>query len=119
MTNPPDCSCVSSPFKYSPSGHVITGDLNIISNESLRNVLAKGPKYREPKSINWNFNFKLLMDAVEDYAGKWIKREQDKELDSLSEWGKSCEVVDSITNQEITKIYECKSNIYFRQSGCC
>ena len=86
---PPDCSCASSPFKYSPSGHVITGDLNIISNESLRNVLSKGPKYREPKSINWNFNFKLLMDAVEDYARKWNKREQDTEIDSLSEWVKA------------------------------
>ena len=67
---PPDCSCKNSPFKYGPSGHVVTGDLTIIENESLRNILSKGPKYREPRSINWNYNFKVLMDAVEDYARK-------------------------------------------------
>jgi len=28
--------------------HVITGDLNIINNTSLRDVVANGSKYREP-----------------------------------------------------------------------
>ena len=42
----------------------------------LRDVLAKGPKYREPRLINWKYDFKLLMDVVEDYARKWTKREK-------------------------------------------
>ena len=46
----------------------------ICINESLRNVLSKGPEYREPRSINWNYNFKVLMDPVEDYARKLMKR---------------------------------------------
>jgi len=50
--NIPDCTCASSPFIYNPAGHVITGYLKIINNTSLRDVFAKGPKYREPKSIN-------------------------------------------------------------------
>ena len=81
---PPDCSCDKSPFKYSPSGHVITGDLNIVENDQLRDVLAKGPKYREPRAINWNHNFKTIMDSVEDYARKWAKKEHEKESDVLS-----------------------------------
>ena len=52
-SKPPDCTCASSPFKYNPTGHVIAGDLKIINNTSLREVFAKGPKYREPKSIYW------------------------------------------------------------------
>ena len=36
-------------------------------------MLSKGPKYRESKSINWKYNFIILMDSVEDYAGQWIK----------------------------------------------
>ena len=32
-------------FKYGPSGNAITGDLSIIENEYLRNILPKGPKY--------------------------------------------------------------------------
>ena len=66
-----------SPFIYNPTGHVATGDLKIINNTSLREVFAKGPKYRKPKSINWKHNFKILMDSVEDYARQWEKREKE------------------------------------------
>ena len=31
---------------------------------------------------------KVLMDAVEDYTRKWIKREQE-DIDSLSDWVKA------------------------------
>jgi len=42
--------------------------LSIIDNENLRKILAKGPNYREPQSINYKYTFKLLIDSVEDYA---------------------------------------------------
>ena len=85
---PPDCICASSPFIYNPSGHVIAGDLKIINNTSLRDVFAKGPKYRESKSINWKHNFTILMDSVEDYARRWAKCEKG-DLDNHSKWVKS------------------------------
>ena len=66
LSKPPDCE--SSPFKYNPAVHVMTGDLNIVENISLRNVFAKGPKFREPQSINWKFIFKILMNSVQGYA---------------------------------------------------
>ena len=50
---PPDLSYQNSPFKYSPTCHIITGDQSIIDNGNIRKILAKGPKYREPQSINW------------------------------------------------------------------
>jgi hypothetical protein len=50
-------------------------------------LLSKWTKYREPKSINWKHNFKILMDSVEDYARQWAKREKD--FDTLSKWMKS------------------------------
>ena len=87
-SKPLNCTCASSPFIYNPTGYVATGDLKIINNTSLREVFAKGPKYREPKSINWKHNFKILMDSVEDYARQWEKREKE-DLDTLSEWAKS------------------------------
>ena len=64
-SKPPDCTCASSPFIYNPAGHVITFDFKIIK--------ILGPKYREPKSINWKHNFKILMDSVEDYARQLTK----------------------------------------------
>jgi hypothetical protein len=51
-------------------------DLSKIDNENLRKIIAKGPKYHDPQSINWNYNFKLLMDSVEDYTRKGEKREK-------------------------------------------
>jgi hypothetical protein len=29
--------------------------------------------------INWKHNFKIIMDAVEDYARRWIQREVDQD----------------------------------------
>jgi hypothetical protein len=46
-------------------------------------VLAKGPKYSEPKSNNWKHNFKIHMDSVEDYSRQWTKREKE-DIDIIS-----------------------------------
>ena len=56
--------------------------------ESLRKVIYHGPKFREPQHINWKHNFKIIMDAVEDYTRRWTKREVDQApgLESLSDW---------------------------------
>ena len=85
---PPSCSCTISPHCYQPAGHIITGDLSIVSSDTLRGLLTKGPKYRPPRSINWRYNFKLLMDSVEDFARKWAKREE-VDINTLSEWVKA------------------------------
>lgn len=49
-----DRDCASSHFPYDPAGHVITGDLNIVKNNKLKESLSKGPKFREPQSFSWN-----------------------------------------------------------------
>ena len=67
-SKPPDCTCASSPFRYNPTGHIITGDLKIFNHTSLREVFAKGANYCKLNSINWKCKFKILMDSVEDYA---------------------------------------------------
>ncbi len=41
------------------ASHVITGDLKIINNTSMRDVFVIGSKYREPKAINWNITLKI------------------------------------------------------------
>ena len=66
----------------------MTGDLNIVRNDKLRDLLRKGPKYREPVSFSWHQKFDIIMDACEAYARRWAKKE-DVELDTLSEWIKS------------------------------
>ncbi|MCP4652601.1 MAG: hypothetical protein GY858_04375, partial [Candidatus Omnitrophica bacterium] len=55
------CSCADSEYCYKPFGHVITGNLDVISHEGLQNLLRKGAKYRLPKKIDW----KKVRDASE------------------------------------------------------
>ena len=52
ISNPQHCQCNTSKFCYEPHCHVITGDLKVIENVKLRELVAKGPKYREPNKIN-------------------------------------------------------------------
>ena len=106
LKNPLTCDCSNSPYIYNPSGHVITGDLNIIQHENLRKVISHGPKFREPQYINWNHNFKIIMDSVEDYARAWAKREK-VQLDTLSEWVKA---IRSLVQRRIHKLKNCVNN---------
>ena len=66
----------------------MAGDLNIVRNIKLRDLLRKGQKYREPVSYSWHQNFGIIMDACEEYARRWVKKE-DVEADTLSEWIRS------------------------------
>ena len=70
------CDCQNSIFKDNHHGHIITGDLEIVRSDSLRNILKKGPKYRLPKKIDWNKNRENLAKFIEEYAEKWIGKEK-------------------------------------------
>ena len=52
LSNPETCQCKESKFCYEPHGHVITGDLRVTEIAKLRELDAKGPKYKEPNSVN-------------------------------------------------------------------
>ena len=65
----------------------IIGDLSIIPNSKLRDLIAKGPKYRKPCKVDRDKNLLLLCEAVDQYALQWAKREI-VELSVLSSWKK-------------------------------
>ena len=44
---PTTCSCSTSTFTDPALGHVVTGNLSIVNNRKLRNLLSKGINYRE------------------------------------------------------------------------
>ena len=53
MNNLP-CNRTTSPFTDPNHGHIVTGDIHIIQKNKLRKLLCKGPKYKEPVSINFS-----------------------------------------------------------------
>ena len=81
---PQTCQCKESKFCYEPHGHVITGDLRVIENAKLKELVAKEPKYREPNRINWKATETMFLESIDLYAKNWSKREQ-VELKYLSE----------------------------------
>jgi len=103
----------SPPFIYNPADHVITGDFKIINNTSLRNVFAKEPKYREPRSINWKHNFKLIMDSVEDYARQLAKCENE-DIYTLSDWVKSVRSLIQIRIKILSGSMNTRSTSFFK-----
>ena len=78
LPNPETCQCKESKFCYEPHGHVITGDLRVIGNVKLRELVAKGPKYKkQQKQCFWNPLISMQKSL--------FKREQ-VGLKYLSEW---------------------------------
>ena len=57
----------------------------VIENVKLRELVAKGPEYREPNKINWQSTETMISNSIDLYAGQWSKREQ-VDLKYLSEW---------------------------------
>ena len=74
LSNPQTCQCNESKFCYEPHGHVITGDLRVIENAKLRELVAKGPKYREPSRVNWKATETMFLESIDLYAKNWSKR---------------------------------------------
>ena len=63
-SNPSPCECNTSSHLYEPYGHVITGDISIIPNSKLRDLIAKGPKYREPCKVDWDKSYHFCVKLL-------------------------------------------------------
>ena len=61
------CKCAQSPILYQPLGHVVTGDLRIISDKKLRNLISKGPNFQEQNNINWDLCCELCFEGIRRY----------------------------------------------------
>ena len=58
-------------YKDERLGHVLTGDLSIVENNNLRKLLTKGPKHREPKSINFDKARQCIVSGLQICVDKW------------------------------------------------
>ena len=65
-----DCSCSHSPYIYEPHGHIITGNLDIIPDNTLRLLLSYGTKFREPVYLSSSDLFNSLSNDIEEFINK-------------------------------------------------
>ena len=56
-----------SKYVYPTAGHVITGNLKIISDSQIRSIRAKGPKYRFPAQTDFQKCFENIAASLNVY----------------------------------------------------
>ena len=66
-------------------GHIISGDLGIVNNEKLKNILSKGPKYRAPAEINWTKAREEIKSALNEFL-EIISNDKGLDKSHFSEW---------------------------------
>ena len=94
------CDCHNSNFCDAHHGHVVTGDLNIIENEMLRNLFEKGPTYREEEPINWNKVRNEIKKGLMQCKEEWARLEDTNPI-YLDDW--ICNVMMKV-NAKIRKL---------------
>ena len=99
LSNPQTCQCKEFKFCFEQHGHVITGDLRVIENARLRELVVEGPEYREPNRVSWKATETMFLESIDLYTKNWSKREQ-VDLKYLSEWKDQLKelVTDRISN---------------------
>lgn len=82
---PVTCNCENSLYRYEPSGHIVTGDFNILENKKLIDIFSKGPKYRLPLPIDFVSCLEEIKCSLDKFADNWCKREK-TQLNALNKW---------------------------------
>ena len=103
---PESWDCKDSKFIYPAAGHIMTGNLKIISDSRIRYIVSKCPKYRFPSRIGFKKCREEIASALNDFGNRWCKREY-VELDALKEWKVS---IFKIVDQRV-KFYSQNTNL--------
>lgn len=70
------CNCnSSSSFWNADHGHILTGDLSIIQNIPLQNLLQLGPRFREPPVVNFDKIVEDIKTGVDSMISDWAEKE--------------------------------------------
>ena len=77
--------CKDSKYCYQPAGHIVTGDLKIITDSRIRSIICKGPKYRFPVPIDFKSCREEIAGALQEFCNRWCKREH-VESNALNSW---------------------------------
>ena len=54
---------------------MITGNLNVIPDARVRNIISKGAKYRVPSNIDFPKCHREIAASLNDFSNRWCKRE--------------------------------------------
>ena len=72
-------------FCYQPVGHIVTGNLKIITDSRIRSIILKGPINRFLAHIDFNKCRETIASALNDYWTRWCRRKHVKS-NALNNW---------------------------------
>ena len=55
---------------------MITGNLNVIPDARVRNIISKGPKYRFPSNIVFPKFHREIAASLNDFSNRWCKQKK-------------------------------------------
>ena len=74
-------------YCYPAAGHIITGDLKIIPDSRIRNIIFEGPKYLIPSNIDFNKCREKTAAALNEFHNRWCTSKREYvEHAALKEW---------------------------------
>ena len=68
------CECHQSPFLNHDHNHIITGNLEIVTDSKLRNLIAKGPKFREPGQFSYEKAKDEILKGIDNCIKSWSNK---------------------------------------------
>ena len=83
---------------------MITGNLNVIPDARVRNIISKGPKYRFSPNIDFPKCLREIVASLNDFSSFWFKQEN-IEPDALKEWQLN---ISNITLNKVSNWSLCK-----------
>ena len=107
------CDCQNSPYIYEPHQHIITGDLQIVSNIDLRKFMSYGNKFREPIYQSATDLSTSLFTAVDDFALTSCRKYKTR-IENFEEWK---EEVKRILKNRIDYLKERKPQLFERKTS--
>lgn len=98
-----DCECSTSPYKDEFHQHVITGNLNIVSNVELKDIMSLGVKYREPNFLKPN----IIRNSINKNINNFIESKSKKYNIKIKDFDQWRNRITDIINKRIS-FYEVK-----------
>lgn len=88
-------------------GHVVTGNLDMVIDDKLRDILKKGPKFKEPEYIDFDENYKDIIASFKLFINDWSKKEN-VPVSTLQAWYvELCDLLNAETNNLKTRYSKC------------
>ena len=105
------CICNdNSKFINSHYGHVVTGDLNVIEDKTLRSIMSRGTKFRIPQFLPWDRVKTDLFSCIKTHVDK-LSHKFKIDRDCFAEWEQE---VFALLCKRIRTLRYCK-NVFERE----